>query len=214
MNKEEIRFAGEYEIRNRWNKDAVFMDVLYIYRDKQIFSEDEQIFPEDKQIVPEDELLTGEISAVIYKVGCYSVRMSCRAYVYKDNYTFPADKKNVKIAKECINRRVIRLNMPEGLNLMYEISAKHINSPVKDYLNICGIPAMSLFYVPFTGICLVKENKSIPDEYASLLVYEGYSGSSCNVDTWYKLAPTGKREFLKLHNWDPDIDKCTFVEYE
>ena len=58
MNKEEIRFAGEYEIRNRWSKDAVFMNVSY-------FNKGEQIFPEDKQIVPEDELLTGEISAVI-----------------------------------------------------------------------------------------------------------------------------------------------------
>ncbi|MDD6845888.1 MAG: hypothetical protein PUE32_10035, partial [Clostridia bacterium] len=80
-------------------------------------------------------------------------------------------------------------------------------------LNICDT-SINPFHMPFTGICLVKENKSIPDEYASLLVYDRYIGSSFGIDTWYKLAPTGKREFLSLHDLDPDIDKCTFVEYE
>lgn len=212
MNKEEIRFAGENEIRNRWNKDAVFMNVLYFNKGEQIFPEDEQIFSDNKQIVPEDELLTGEISAVIRKIGCYSVRMSWRAYVYKDNQIIPADKKNIKIVREILNRDCLCLNLPKGLSVKYEISAKHINSPVKDYLYIYDIPINPLC-MPFTGICLVKENKSIPDEYTSLLVYDRYINSSFSVDTWYKLAPTGKREYLSLHDLDPDIDKCTFVEY-
>ena len=65
----------------------------------------------------------------------------------------------------------------------------------EEYIKICGAEqpreASRIEYIG--DIYAVKENEDLPDEYSSLLVYSHYSGSSCGIDTWYKLAPTGKK---------------------
>ena len=155
----------------------------------------------NEQLVPENELQPGEISAVINMVGCYKVRRSWCVYVTQNNHVIPAEKECVNLVRkklnlsEKINKDLLLCSeLPEELHIMHEISAKHIESPGKEYIKICDVEQpRDASKVEYIGdIYAVKENEGFPDEYASLLVYSHYSEILYGADTWYKLAPTGK----------------------
>lgn len=175
----------------------------------------------NEQLVPENELQLGEISAVINIVGYYKVRSSWRVYLTQNNQVIPAEKEWVNLVREKlnlsgnINKDVILCSeLPEELHMMHEISAKHIDSQSKEYLKICGVEqpreASGIEYIG--DIYAVKENEAFPDEYASLLVYSHYSGISYGIDTWYKLAPTGKISKLVRNPFSSSMKEESFVE--
>lgn len=175
----------------------------------------------NEQIVPENELQPGEISAVINIVACYKVRNSWRVYVTQGNQLIPAEKEIVDLVRKKlaltgkINEDVLLCReLPEELHVMHEISAKHNDSASEEYIKICGAEqpreANRIEYIG--DIYAVKENEDLPDEYASLLVYSHYSGSSYGIDTWYKLAPTGKKSKIVENPFSSCMKEKTFVE--
>lgn len=86
-------------------------------------------------------------------------------------------------------------------------------SPNNVFAYVCHaiILSGSVNWCEYIGdIYTVKENGSIPDEYASLLVYSHYEGSSFGVDTWYRLDPTGKVTELRLHPFNSNAGDESF----
>lgn len=207
MNLEEKDLSAEDTIRKHWKNKAVFTDA---------WRPDEA-----EQEIPENELQAGEMSAVIFKVGCYHVRSAWRVYKKQDDLKIPADKEEVELAKGKLKGTVkmtidvLRyMELPEKMCVVHEISAKHMDNPNNTYTNVCSIAqSRSVRWCEYVGdIYTVKENESIPDEYASLLVYTHFSGDSFGADTWYKLDPTGKITKLDLHPFNSNLDEESFVE--
>lgn len=178
-------------IRKHWADEAVFTDAWC---------------PDaDEYRVPEEELLPGELSAVIFQVGCYTVRNAQKVYrVHEPGYSpeleTPADSKEVELVRRDLEAGpALRKNDVSGLRITNEISARHNSAPDTGFTYICrAAKARDASWYEYIGdIYTVKENTHIPDEYASLLLYRHYEGSSFGTDTWYKLEPTGKITVLR-----------------
>lgn len=205
MDLEEKDLRAEDTIRRHWKNEAVFTDA---------WRPDEA-----EQEIPENELQAGEMSAVIFKVGCYSVRSAWRICKQQDDLEIPADKEEVDFAKKKLKGTentvidvLIYNELPEKLRVVHEISAKHMDNPSDSYTKVCSVTqSRSVMWCEYVGdIYTVKENEAIPDDYASLLVYTHYSGDSFSVDTWYKLEPTGKITTLRLHPFDSNMNEAQF----
>ena len=67
----DIRSEDRVMIQNHWKDTAVFTDALYI---------EAWEWGEIGKKVPEGELLPGELSAVTFPAGCYTVRSAQRVY--------------------------------------------------------------------------------------------------------------------------------------
>lgn len=163
--------------------------------------------------VPEEELLSGEITAVTFQVGCYTVRSAQRVYKvdepgYSPESEQPASKAEVDIVRKdlvwdrglntYVSVRPIS-SWSDKLRITHEISARHNSNPAGAYTYICrATQARSLYWSEYIGdIYAVKENDAVPDECASLLVYFVWTGDSHGVDTWYRFDPDGKIEIFK-----------------
>lgn len=170
----------------------------------------QSLAPDDKQaeFVPEEQLLTGEISACIFRLGCYLVRSAQRVYkissegVYSPKNESPASNEETEIVRKDImdaggfHTRSIFMLEPwrDSLRLTHEISARHMDTPGESFTYICRA-ASARNYSWSEGIEEVtceKAGPEIPDEYASLVVRLGWTGSSYSMDTFYRLEPTGK----------------------
>ena len=113
-----------------------------------------------KDQVAINELLPGELSAITFTVGCYTVRSAFRVYQSsRENRNFiPADKETLDFVRK-FEDKVIRIFdgklMPEYRNfkliewgeelhisLYHEISAKHNTDPngafANGFINICN----------------------------------------------------------------------------
>lgn len=187
----------------------------------------------NEQELTEAELLPGELSAVIFIVGCYSIRSAKRVYRISESdcsseLEIPADKADIELVRKEVERKNTRSlegysvtvgmsrsypSWVDRLCIMHEISAKHNASPHNMFIDVCRVTqSMNADWCEYIGdIYTVKENDSIPDEYASLLVYSHYEGSSFGADTWHKLDPTGKITKLELHPFDSKQDDARFV---
>lgn len=192
-------------MRRYWNSAVIFTDV---WRSDT-----------EKQELMEPELLQGEISAIRFKVGCYTVRSAQRVYcVHKSDDSLepeiPGSQAEVEYIKN-LSPAFAGIPPLNGtlLRITNEISAKHNATPNNKFTFVCRtIPQGGVNWCEcIGGIFTVKENGSIPDEYASLLVYSHFEGSSFGVDTWYKLDPTGKITSLKLHPHIPDEGNESFM---
>ena len=184
-------------IRGHWSGTAVFTDA-WDHRT-------------DGQKLPEEELLPGEVSAVTFKVGCYTVRSAQRVYkVHEPGYSpeleIPAGKEEVDLVKKevgadpagvCCVARGGLLGLGkwrDTLRLTHEISARHDSEPSGRFIYICrAAQARNASWSEGIGsIYTVKESEAVPDEYSSLLVCNSFVGSSFSSNIWYKLAPTGR----------------------
>lgn len=192
-------------MKKYWNSAAVFTDVLRS--------------DTEKQELVETELLQGEMSAISFRVGCYTVRSAQRVYsVHKSDDSIeleiPGSQTEVEYIKN-LSPAFAGIPPLNGtlLRITNEISAKHNVAPNNVFTFVCRtIPQGGVNGCEcIGGISTVKENGSIPDEYASLLVYSHFEGGSFGVDTWYKLDPTGKITSLKLHPHIPDEGNESFM---
>lgn len=184
-------------IRKHWSSTAVFIDKL---------SPDT-----NKQEVPEEELLQGEMSAVTFKVGCYIVRSAWRIYKILE-LEEPADKEEVELVRKADDVDCISIVRRRHLRIAHEISAKHVSVPDDEYTYVCRADQLIFSCESIGNIYAVKENAFIPDEYASLLIYTCYVGSSFCSDTWYKLAPTGKITALRAGAYGIMCDEQRFTD--
>lgn len=183
--------------------------------------------------VSETELLQGELEAVTVKVGCYTVRSAQRVYkVWEPGYVpeeeLPADKTELEPIKKELDKyaKIQSGTITVGIattgfllsewrnkfRITHEISVRHNDSPDNDFTYICRAAHSRNYswYEHIACICTAKENSFIPDEYASLLVLNNYTGDSFSFDTWYKLEPTGKITTLRLHPFDSNMNEAQF----
>jgi hypothetical protein len=146
------------------------------------------------------ELLPGELSAVTFTVGCYTVRSAERVYKLSESRfnpeAIPADQGEVEIVKAVLSenlpaeRRTHAWSTYYGkLALFNEICAKHSTASDGKYADgfklICradiGGGAREEGRIECIGT--IKENESVSDNSASLVVkYSHHSDGA-----WYKL---------------------------
>lgn len=192
----------------------------------------------DAQKLTENNLLSGELSAVIFQVGCYTVRSALRVYklIYNADcdteLDIPADKEDVEFVKKGSCDKKFHETFGSGiyfwaadamqlpswkneLRICHEISAKHTADLQNEYICVCRIAqSVDSEWCEYIGdIYTVKENVSISDADASLLVYSHYESSSLGADTWFKLEPSGKVTKLQLHPFDSKQNEKLFDQF-
>lgn len=174
--------------------------------------------------VSEDELFVGEISAVTFRIGCYTVRSAKRVYEgysrgsRKQGMKAPADSEKIGLVREgCYYDPSIEpvmegdrvypvLVLDDQQPVWYavnEISAEHIERAGNGFTVICSVvqgtndPEYTIakeaysHYEYIGDICTVKEQESIPDNKALLLVYVHRESYPQSEDSWYTFDPTG-----------------------
>ncbi len=209
----DVRSEDRVMIQKHWKDTAVFTDALYI---------EPWVWGEIGKKVPEGELLPGELSAVTFPAGCYTVRSAQRVYRIYGTGCFPeketpaSREETERVRKDVTPIGTIGPLVPawrNELRVTHEISARHNDAPEGKFTYICRAAEASSgrWTEHISAIYSVKESKFIPDEYASLLVCLTFTGDSHGVDTWYKLDPTGKITTLRLHPYDSNVDKARFT---
>lgn len=167
-------------------------------------------FPDDGLTarLPEEKLLTGELYACVRQIGCYIVRSAQRVYkisskgVYSPENESPASNEETEIVRKDIMdaggfhaHSIFMLELwRDSLRLTHEISARHMDTPGESFTYICRAASARNYSWSegITEITCEKAGPEIPDEYASLVVRLGWTGSSYSMDTFYRLEPTGK----------------------
>lgn len=178
--------------QEHWKHTIVFTDALHI-----------ECPGENGKAVPESELFPGELSAVTFSVGCYTVRSAQRVYrIHEPGYSLekesPADEEEVALVrKDTSSSPTVTTGFQwwrDKLRITHEISARHNDSLEGKFTYICrAAEAQNGRWKEQIGaVYSVKESEFIPDEYASLMVCIAFVGDSRSFDTWYKFDPTGK----------------------
>jgi hypothetical protein len=209
----DVRNEDRVMIQEHWRQTVVFTDALHI---------EPWEWGEIGKKVLEGELLPGELSAVTFSVGCYTVRSAQRVYrvygpIYAPEKETPASWEETELVRKDITPMgTIKPLVPawrDELRVTHEISARHNDAPEGQFTYICRAAEASSgrWKEHISAIYSVKESKFIPDGYASLLVCLAFTGDSHGVDTWYKLDPTGKITTLRLHPFDSNQDKARFA---
>ena len=197
-------------IRKHWKSSALFTGSLC---------------PGQGQKVAEADLLPGELSAEIFRVGCYTVRSAQRIYQvcepgYSPEQEIPASPEDMELVRKEDPRLKFTVSTGIGfqswrnrLRVTHEISARHQDNPSGAFTMICRAAESrnSTWSEHIGPICAAKEHIAVPDKRASLFVCSTYVGDSFSVDTWYKLDPAGEITTLSLHPYDSDIDKARFI---
>ena len=189
------RALNNSTIREHWHRTAVFTDS---WEDKE------------EKAVPANELLPGELSAVLFQVGCYTVRSAQRVYRVNQDYTeMPATLEELETYK---NHRNVFDGWLGNLRLVHEISARHHDGPEREFILVDGAKNAHNCYwsEEIQSIYTAKKDASIPDENASLFVYKFWIGSSHSVDYWSKLDPTGRMWRLSLSPYNDRVGEERF----
>lgn len=220
MRKVEVTFlADNKESENGNNKD---MDTLRKHLGKDIKFIGSWDNAQDERQLDEEELLQGELSAVTFTVGCYTIRSAQRVYkVTEDNGAYiledevPANQEELKMIRESTGIAGIYDN--RHLRMTHEISAKHNSDPngvfADTFKSVCRAAHSIKIgawdeHIGYIGT--VKENASLSDENAFLFVLNKYVGSSFGVESWYKLDPSGVITKFTLHPYDEKAHEIYF----
>lgn len=211
-----MKIEAELTLRTHWKPLAVFTGFWH---------------PDHCKQVSESELLPGELSAVTFKVGRYTVRSAQRVYqIHEPGYfpemETPASPEDVELVRKDIAPVNVdpRLDftMSTGigfqswrnrLRVTHEISARYQDNPSGSFTMICrAAESRNLRWSEHIGpICAAKEHIMVPDKQASLFVCSTYVGDFFSADTWYKLDPAGEITTLSLHPYDSESDKARFT---
>lgn len=182
------------------------------------------------QKVPEAELLPGELSAEVFRVGCYTVRSANRVYKicepgYSPERETPASPEETALVKKDMPKSPnswgssaisagigIGRSWQNTLRVTHEISARHCDSDIKSFTMICrAAQARNYTWSETIGAVLTaKEHIAVSDKHASLFVRNTYVGNSFSSDTWYKFSPDGEIMTLTIHPYDSDADQARF----
>ena len=174
-------------IRKHWNCAAVFTDAWN--RDKK------------ESEVSEAELLLGELSAVTFLIGCYTVRSARRVYrVYEPGYRpkleTPAEPAEIALIKKdmaylhagpdvSVTTGIGVPSWQDKFRITHEISAKHNDNPNEVFTYVCRAAGSTNYRwcEKVDSICTAKDSDLIPEEYASLFVCNTYVGDLFSADT-------------------------------
>ncbi len=171
-----------------------------------------------------EELLPGELSAVVFEVGCYTVRSAQRVYqIYEPGYSpekeTPASPEEAALVRKDISQRARAVmfgasSWRNKLRVTHEISARRKDSPDSPFTVICRAAESRdggrSWSERIAEVFTAKKHIAMPDKDACLFVCNLYVGDSFSVDTWYKLDPAGKIQTLTLHPFNSKVDKARF----
>ena len=101
----------------------------------------------------------------------------------------------------------------EGEMLQGELSEKHIGDANNVFTFICrSAEARDGRWCEYIGdIYAVKESEFSLDEFASLLVYIHFEGSSFGIDIWYRFDPVGKVTKVVQNPLHLELVKARFI---
>ena len=201
---------GRYKnkIRKYWMKrDIVFTDS---WHGKELV----------ERQVSENDLLPGELSAVTFTVGCYTVRSAQRVYkVHESGYSpeleIPADNEELDLIKQ--SKDVIFPNWNRKFRITHEIMAKH-NFSLKskssnEYKYLCrAARARNYSWTENISLIITVKERTLSDEHASLFVKMSWTGESFGCEHWYELRPDGEVTNFRLHDLDRGDDDNTLWE--
>lgn len=175
----------------------------------------------DERKLEEEELFEAEISASVFTIGCYTVRVADCLYEDEPDGIAPRYQERVPAGQDIIaeyrnreKRRSVHYEYP--WELIHEKRARRVKevyvkrhagseASADCWQNICmaaeswsGSWSESIDY-----ICTVKKDDTIPDEQAVLFVLQRFVGSSYSYDSWYKFTPDGRLEKYSTGGYDP-----------
>ena len=157
--------------------------------------------PRNKRQLEDDELLLGEISAIIYEIGHYTVRSA--EWLYKDSYhDKPADMEDIIKMRKRTATGLGDFDIRSRMACV--ISAKHNSDPygifANEFKDVCRAVYGRLFGDHISYICALKKNAFVPDELAGLYVQSIYCGDCRTIRSCYKIDPHGDAGLLFSEN--------------
>lgn len=177
----------------------------------------------------EEELLEGEISASVFTVGCYAVRIAECLYGDDGSPVRCRDRIPTGQDKTARHRKGRRRTgqadaagfsavglisqMGEGARKVTEVSARyHSGSEASAdcWRNICMAAHSAAWSEGIDYICTVKRNDAVPNGQAVLFVLKQYTGSSHSVEQWYKFTPDGKVEEYCISRYGQQSGKAAW----
>ena len=152
-----------------------------------------------------DELLPGEMSAMTYEIGGYTVRNADRVYKRLEDFTeIPADNETIELAKEQ-QKRLFGLmgNRDRSIKITNEISAMR-TSDISDAFSdgfklVCQATNGIHVFEEIHFICsiLTPPSFSLNDEL--LFVKRCFMGDSISAESWFCLNPQGVVTSFRIH---------------
>ncbi len=182
----------------------------------------------DMRKLEENELKDGEISACVFTVGNYQVRMADCLYKDSDGVSYterkPAGKDVIasfkKYAKKYDEEYDEECNeecneeCDEGYDdtkyrYACEISAKYVgeNGASPDgWHHVCFRDVSMAWSEDINFICAVKSADTSSNSHEALFILKKYMGSAFGVEHWYRFTSDGAVKEYELHPLDPDSD--------
>lgn len=227
--KGKITFSMDGILRNiyKQNEDSA-MEVLHAHLGNSIVITDTWAKAEGEQELEEEELFEGEISASVFTIGCYTVRIAECLYMDGNDANY---KQRIPAGQDIITRYRTRhieeartgaagyiltkgsmdMLWKNGVHKVTEVAARYCsgsNELVEHWQNICmvaemagGIGSESIDY-----ICTVKRCHEVSDGHAVLFVLSRYLGDAHTCERWYKFTPDGRVESYCLDGYDLQND--------
>lgn len=210
--------------------DDARLETLRKHWSSSVVMTDDYTSEKNEQEIAEEDLLPGELAAVTFQIGCYTIRSAQRVYrAYDPGYDpekeVPATDEDIKSLREkgflgyvprpssLSYAKAGTERLENRLRMTHEISARYKDTAKDQFTYICrAAEARNRHWSEsIEAICTVKENADAADEHASLLVLNTFMGDSHDADTWYKLDPDGTMTTLTLHPFDSNRDNARFV---
>lgn len=180
----------------------------------------------DVRELEEEELLEGELSASVFTIGCYAVRIAECLYVEDDSIgvhfreRVPAGSDKII---ECQNehKRIIQAaadgyeftegisTMEDGVRVVTEVSAMYSygsEASVNCWHNICMAARSFRWAESIDYICTVKRDDTIPDGQAALFVLNKYVGDSFGIEHWYRFTPDCQVKEYRISGYGGQVD--------
>ena len=167
----------------------------------------------EERELEEEELFEGEISASVFTIGCYNVRIAECLYVddaesgihYMQRVPATRDRIARYQASHAERARAWAagysmasgIGLERGVQVVTEVSAMNQSesgAAVDRWQNIC-MAALSgglSWSERIDYICTVKKDDTVPDGQAVLFVLNRYMGDSHTSEDWYKFTPDGR----------------------
>ena len=169
------------------------------------------------KVLEENELWDGELDAIVYTVGCYSVRIANRAYrkteyVEKHGYRPATREELIEIRNgDPAKIRLLWGGYLFGGVIVRDVFAAYIGEgKPNDYRYICHVrcPQSCIFPESITFIATVKNSRFEPDACADLFVRCFYMGSSCTSEEWYAFSKDGCIKRYRIDGYSVDSDNA------
>lgn len=172
----------------------------------------------EERELEEEELLESEVSASVFMIGCYTVRMAYCLYIDDRSRNAPyterisAGKEEItayrkeekRIEQELEDTGIVIAELcpiGKGVRMVTEVSAIYgtgSDTAVDSWQNICMAAPDHEGSESIEYVCTVKKDDKTPDGQAALFILKHSERSPDPVEIWYKFTPNGKVERYSL----------------